>query len=269
MAGTNYFTPKTSVVDVALTDSNDNATLVRSTVANIPSAVAGYAIGCVLQATDSGNAYVNTGTASSCTFTKLDSSASSLTLPTAATDATTTTTNSLALTQNTVTTGIGFTQSLTGLTTGTGNNVTAAAATLTTGRYYRAFDGTTAVFGIGANGHIHTAQTTAPTIAVTTQNGITAAAVTAGGTDVAGIITTTGTNDGMGDTVIQVTFNKTYTTAPKVVIITPRNASAAKAAATSLATPYVSATAATTFDITIPSDASAGATPSFSYAVIA
>lgn len=160
---------------------------------------------------------------------------------------------------------VGATATVTGL----GHQVIAAAATLTIGRYYSANDGALEVFGVGANGHLHTAQTTAPTIVVTTQNGITAAAITAGASDTCGIITTTGTNNAGGATVLDVTFNKTYTTAPKSVILTPRNAAAAKAAATSLALPFISATSATGFTITIPSDASAGATPSYAFLVVA
>ncbi len=70
MAGTNYFAAK-GAVQVALTDASDNAVLVRCTTANIPSAVSGYAVGCLLQATDDGGIFANTGTASSCTFTEL------------------------------------------------------------------------------------------------------------------------------------------------------------------------------------------------------
>lgn len=156
------------------------------------------------------------------------------------------------------------------MVTGIGHEVRATAATLTTGRYYSAHDAAGEVFGVGTNGHlISTVSASVPTIAVTQQNGITAAAITAGGSDTCGIITTTGTNNAGGTTVLQVTFGKTYTSAPKAVILTPRNAAAAKVAATSLAGVYVSATTATTFDITIPSDASAGATPSWNYLVVA
>ena len=156
------------------------------------------------------------------------------------------------------------------MTTGTALTINATSATLTTGRYISCNNAATEVFGIGANGHIHsTVSAAAPTIAVSQQNGITAAAITAGGSDTAGIITTTGTNNNGGTSVLQVTFGKTYTTAPKAVVLTPRNSAASKAAATSLLTPYISAIAATTFDITIPADAGAAATPSFEYLVIA
>lgn len=174
------------------------------------------------------------------------------------------------VTGNSATTGILGSISGTGLTTGIGQKVTATAATLTTGRYYSANDSAIEVFGIGANGHIHSTVSAAPpTIAVTQQNGITAAAITAGGSDTCGVITTTGTNNAGGTSILQVTFGKTYTVAPKGVILMPANASAAKSAATSQAGVFVSAVAATTFDITIPSDASAGATPSWRYVVIA
>ncbi len=69
MPGTNYFTPKTSAIDVALTDGSNNAMLAKCVAASIPSAVAGYGIGCLLQATDTGALYTNTGTTTSCTFT--------------------------------------------------------------------------------------------------------------------------------------------------------------------------------------------------------
>lgn len=379
MPGTNLFAPPDySGVKVALSNEVDNAILAKGTAAQLPSAVAGYAVGCLYIATDTGNLYLNTGTTTSATFTLVDTATTSLQLPEAATDATTTTTTSLALTQNAVTTGAGLTQSLNGLTTGKGHSIThttsviasggsllnlsstgvdtattsgallnltstlgvaatqilgtfgtttgigasivtdalttgtalsltnasgvmttngemllvsadaattstglarisgaglttgnvtqlnATAATLTTGRYLSANDGALEVFGVGANGHLHTSQTTAPTIAVSQQNGITAAAITAGASDVNGIITTTGTNNNGGTSILQVTFHKTYTTAPKAVMLTARNASGAGPNP-----PYISDITATTFDITIPASASAGATPSWNYLVIA
>lgn len=213
--------------------------------------------------------YINEGTTAAPVWTLFSTTTSGFSLPLSETDAATTTGTSFALIMSALTTGVGQKITASAVTTGTLHQMIAAAATLTTGRYYAANDGALNVWSVGANGHQHFLQTTAPTIAVSTANGISAAAITAGGTDVVGIITTTGTNNAGGDTVLQVTFNKTYTTAPKAVFLTPRNASAAKAAATSLALPYISAIAATTFDITIPSDASAGATPSFNYLVIA
>lgn len=146
----------------------------------------------------------------------------------------------------------------------------ATAGTFTTGRYFSANNATTEVFGIGLNGHIiSTVSASAPTIAVSQQNGITAAAITAGGSDTCGIITTTGTNNNGGTSILQVTFGKTYTTAPKAIVLYPRNSAASKVAATSLLTTFISAITATTFDITIPQDAAAAATPSWNYVVIA
>lgn len=150
------------------------------------------------------------------------------------------------------------------MTTGTALTINTTSATLTTGRYISCNNAATEVFGIGANGHIHsTVSAAAPTIAVSQQNGITAAAITAGGSDTAGVITTTGTNNNGGATVLQITFGKTYTAAPKAVILQPVNLSG------QIVFPYVSARAATTFDITIPASASSGATPSWSYLLIA
>jgi|GEM_PF-3303676 len=171
---------------------------------------------------------------------------------------------------NSLTTSTGaLTVSANALISGTTLQLNGVEVTMTTGRYLSAYDGATEVFGIGANGHIHsTVSADPPTIAVTTQNGITAAAITSGGTDTAGIITTTGTNNNGGVSVLQVTFGKTYTTAPKTVLLFPRNSAASKAATTSYLGVFVSATSATTFDITIPADAAAAATPSWNYFVI-
>ena len=302
--GTNFFTKYNTTVDIALIDLEGNASLIRCTAANLPSAIANYAIGCIAYATDTGVLYTNTGTASSCTFTAVDSS-TSLTLPSAFTDSTSTTGTSFGITANSVTTGKGISVTANGLTTGSGlfvsttgtytgtagvlsvtaNSATtgsvavingtglttgkgllinATAATLTTGRYISVNDAATEVFGIGNNGHIiSTASAVPPTVAVTTQAGITAAAITAGGSDTAGVITTTGTSTGA--TVITVTFGKTYTTAPKTVSLTPANAAAAMPN-----TGYiVGAITATTFTITVAAGGTYAATPSWYYQVIA
>ncbi len=176
----------------------------------------------------------------------------------------TTTAGLLTLTANSATTASGIARiNGLGLTSGLGLQINGTAATLTTGRYFSANNASIEVFGIGAEGHIHTAQSTAPTIVVTQQNGITAAAITAGSADTCGAITTTGTNNNGGTTILTVTFNKTYTTAPKSVTISGANASGA------LVWPYISSITATTFVITIPASASSGATPSWYYQVIA
>lgn len=56
-------------VDKILQDDKGLLVLVRCATGDIPSAVAGYAIGCLLVDTTTGTLYINTGTASSCTFT--------------------------------------------------------------------------------------------------------------------------------------------------------------------------------------------------------
>lgn len=67
--GTNYFTENGDTnVKTALIDENGNAMLVMSPSANVPSAKAGYGIGCLLLNTTSGSPFVNVGTATSCTF---------------------------------------------------------------------------------------------------------------------------------------------------------------------------------------------------------
>ena len=109
--------------------------------------------------------------------------------------------------------------------------------------------------------HLTSKQTTKPNIAVTQQNGITAAAISAGSTDTAGVITTTGTNNNAGTTILTVTFNVAYAVAP-VVVLTAANASGAGPNP-----PYVTSST-TGFVVTIPASATAGATPSWGYHAI-
>lgn len=173
------------------------------------------------------------------------------------------TTGVISATANSATTGSVAVISGTGLTSGKGLVINATAATLTTGRYLSCNNGSIEVFGVGAEGHLVSNQSTAPTIVVTTQAGITAAAITAGSTDTCGTITTTGTSTGA--TQLTVTFNKTYTTAPKAVIIAPANAAAGMPN-----TGYiVDAITATTFRITVAAGGTYAATPSWMYLVVA
>lgn len=171
------------------------------------------------------------------------------------------TTGLFSLTANSATTGSLSVINCLGITSGKGIVINATAATLTTGFYFAANDAALNVFTVGANGHLTSNQTTAPTIAVTTQNGITAAAITAGSTDTCGTITTTGTST--GSTVLTVTFNKTYTVAPKAVVIT-----AANAAGGGVNTDPIVTQTATTFVLTIPAGGTYAATPSWTYFVI-
>lgn len=108
------------------------------------------------------------------------------------------------------------------------------------------------------DGHIRSEQTTAPSISVTTQNGITAAALSSGSTDTKGTITTTGDNNGT-NTVITVTFNKTCTVSP-VVVVSASNASGQ-------AYTFYATAGTTSFTINLK-DAGTNATPSFNYFVI-
>jgi hypothetical protein len=108
-------------------------------------------------------------------------------------------------------------------------------------------------------GHIKSQQSTIPTIVVATQNGITAAAISANTTDMKGNITTTGTNNGT-NTALTVTFKgATFSVAP-VVIITAASASAQYTLS------YVQATT-TGFTLYFYNFQS-GANPSFNYMVI-
>jgi hypothetical protein len=95
-----------------------------------------------------------------------------------------------------------------------------------------------------------------PTIAVTIQNGITTASITAGSTDSKGNITATGTNN-LTNTQLMITYNTAYAVAP-IVVVTPNNNSARTA------TYYVTSTI-TAYSLFINGG---GANPSFNYIVI-
>ena len=103
----NFINSPLATVKVQLTDSLGLATLISAATANIPSAVAGYAIGCICMDETTGLGYMNTGSATSCTFTAFNS-ASAFTLPSAFTDATTTTSAGFAITDSAITTGSAF-----------------------------------------------------------------------------------------------------------------------------------------------------------------
>ncbi len=241
----------------------------QKTTAGAPAADVGrYVPGAIVQNLVTGLVYRMSGTTASPAWEDMQSG---FTLPFSDTDSSTTIGVGFALAFSALTTGVAERTSAPLATTGILSQMIAAAAVLTTGRYYSANDGATEVWGIGANGHMHsTVSANPPTIAVTTPNGISAAAITAGGTDTCGVITTTGTQDGSGDTVLDITFGKTYTVAPKFVMLSPANAAGAKTTATTLLRAYVSARSATGFTIVIPEDTGTPlATPSFMYFVIA
>lgn len=73
MPGTNLFAPEqvTTGVKVALADEFGFGFIVKCATGNIPSGVAGYAVGCILVDTTSGTPYKNTGTTTSCTFSAI------------------------------------------------------------------------------------------------------------------------------------------------------------------------------------------------------
>ncbi len=219
----------------------------------------GLTSGSALLITGGGAAQLSSGA-----LVKLTSGAATdgTTLLVTATGAYTGTVGVMTVTANSATTGNVVVVNATALTTGQAIKV--LGGSVTTGFYVALNDGALNVITIGRNGHITSNQTTAPTIAVTQQNGITAAAITAGSSDVAGNFTTTGTNNNAGTTILTITFNATYTAAPKSVMLTAANASAAGPNPA-----YISSITATTFVVTIPASASAGATPSWYYQVIA
>jgi hypothetical protein len=68
MIGTNFWTAVDANIQVAFSDADGNYSLVKCPTANIPSAVAGYAKGCILVNTTTGSVYTNVGSATSCSF---------------------------------------------------------------------------------------------------------------------------------------------------------------------------------------------------------
>jgi hypothetical protein len=66
--GTNWFAALGDTVEVALTNDDGNAMLAKCLVGDIPSSVAGYGKGCLLIDITNGALYINTGSATSCTF---------------------------------------------------------------------------------------------------------------------------------------------------------------------------------------------------------
>ena len=100
--GTNFFTPVSSTVNVALTDELGMACLIRCTAGHLPTG-AGYAIGCIAEATDTGIIYKNVGDTTTASFSIITTS--SVTLASALTDAATAAGVSLSLTASALTTG--------------------------------------------------------------------------------------------------------------------------------------------------------------------
>lgn len=69
---TNYATQTPgAVVETYFTNSSQNVILARSTVANLPTG-AGYAIGCMIEASDTGDLYTNVGTTTAAAFSPVN-----------------------------------------------------------------------------------------------------------------------------------------------------------------------------------------------------
>lgn len=240
--------------------------------------------GAIIQNSFDAALYLNIGSTASPNWTLIEG-AGDFALPATATDATTTTGTSFNGIISHLTTGVGWLITAAAATTATIYKAIANALTtgiifqaigsaITTGRYFSANNGTTEVWGIAGNGHMHsTASAAVPTVAIGTANGITAAAITSGGSDTCGVITTSGTNNNAGASIINITFGKTYTTPPKAVLLTAVNSAGAKASGTGSTVignnAFVSTKSATGFSITVPADATAEATPSWNYMVMA
>lgn len=71
MNKTNFFEPTDSPIQIERCDEHGNAIFGKCAVASLPSAVAGYAVGCQLVTTDAGVIYHNVGTTASCSFVLL------------------------------------------------------------------------------------------------------------------------------------------------------------------------------------------------------
>lgn len=185
--GSNFFDGATPVSH-AFANENGDWVLVRCTTANIPSAQAGYALGCILQNTTTGGLYTNTGTILSSTFTLLEDAGGSFTLPVTATGAQTTGTE-FAISAPTLTSGIVY-----GATVGTGvfttggavfkADLTAAVAgsglvIVTTGAYT----------GVGLATITAGAMTTGVGLQVTSTTGLTSGSLIRATTSTAGALT--------------------------------------------------------------------------------
>lgn len=133
---TNFATQQGGVIEPYFTNSSGMVILARCAVANIPTG-AGYAVGAIIQASDTGNAYVNKGTTAAASFTLLEDAGGTFTIPTSATDAATTTTTSFSLTTSAITTGTGEEIIAAALTTGAAHKATLGTS-LTTGGAYSA-----------------------------------------------------------------------------------------------------------------------------------
>lgn len=190
--GTNLFTKYTSTVEVALTNKSGQAALITCAAASLPTD-AGYAIGCIAIANDTGLLYYNTGTTSIASFTAVNAGAAALTLPSALGDAATTTGASFAITPSAITTGIVF-KAVNGNTT---NYTTGAAlfygdlGTATAGNGL-VITGTGAYTGTGLAVLNTGAMTTGIGLSVISTTGLTTGSLIRATSSTAGVLATNG-----------------------------------------------------------------------------
>ena len=120
---TAFPTPLNSTCTLLLGDGSGYA-VQASCTGSAPTTAGTFQHGCLMYQTDTstgqGAVFQNIGSIAVPSWSLLDTSAASFELPAAATDASTTTGTSFALTQNAITTGHGISTSVNGLTTGTG-----------------------------------------------------------------------------------------------------------------------------------------------------
>lgn len=109
------------------------------------------------------------------------------------------------------------------------------------------------------NGHIKSEQTTAPTLTLTTPNGITSANFAGSSSDSKGIINITGTPTDLTKVTITVNFNVAYNSAPAVMLTLANDAAQDYKI-------WASNVTTTSFDINFKSSTTTN--PSFSYFVI-
>lgn len=122
----------------------------------------------------------------------------------------------------------------------------------------------TAIF----NGHLATTGTT-PGIAIGAGAGGTGASAAITGTDIAGYISVTlGLTPSASGTVVTVTFANTYTTAPRMILITPANTTAALLSGVNMVFVNQAGITATTFAITAGTTALTTGSPQWYYHVI-
>lgn len=133
---TNFPTVLNSTCNLLLGDASGYA--IQASCTGSPPTTANYfQHGCLMYQTDtstgSGAVYQNVGSVAIPSWSLLDTAGASFSLPASATDASTTTGTSFALTQNAITTGHGISTSVNGLTTGTGILVAHTTAVIASG----------------------------------------------------------------------------------------------------------------------------------------